>query len=235
MLDLSVLASLGLTLDEQQSARLSAFHRLLLQHNKAMDLTTVPEEEMTLRHYADSLLVLRRDLISPSASLVDVGSGPGFPALPLPIARPDLRITLLDSRQKRCAFLQAVIDTLKLPGVSILCGRAEELALSSNREAFDYAVARAVAPLNVLAEYLLPFVRPGGQALCWKGPAVHGELEDGRHAARLLGGRMGALVDLGIPGRSHYVQIIHKISATPKQYPRKAGMPGKDPLRLNLS
>ena len=235
MLDLSALASLGLTLDEQQSARLSAFHQLLLRHNKVMDLTTVPEEEMTLRHYADSLLVLRHGLLSPGASLMDVGSGAGFPGLPLAIARPDLRITLLDSRQKRCAFLQAVIDTLKLPGVSILCGRAEELALSSNREAFDYAVARAVAPLNVLAEYLLPFVRPGGLALCWKGPAVHGELEDGRYAARLLGGQMGALVDLGIPDRSHYVQIIHKKSATPKQYPRKAGMPGKDPLRFKTS
>lgn len=230
MLDLSILFDLGIELDDVAQERLMHFHALLMEHNERMDLTTVPEAEMPLRHYADSLLVLKYGLISQQARLIDVGSGAGFPGLPLAIARPDLQVSLLESRRKRCEFLQTVIDDLALANVQVLCGRAEDLALPPHREAYDVAVARAVAPLNLLAEYLLPYARIGGRALCWKGPAVQEEVQAGRIAAQTLGGSLGKLIDLGIPGRSHYVQVIEKKRRTPPLYPRKAGLPAKQPL-----
>jgi len=232
MLDFAVLESLGIALDRQAKERLAAFHRLLMEHNERMDLTTVPEEEMTIRHYADSLLVLNHDLIPPNARVIDVGTGAGFPGLPLAIARADIKVSLLESKQKRCAFLQAVIDELQLKNATVLCGRAEDLALPPRREAYDRALARAVAPLNQLSEYLLPYVRVGGKALCWKGPAVHTETAAGGAAAKLLGGRLGALVDLNIPGRSHFIQVIEKTRPTPARFPRKAGTAAKEPLGI---
>lgn len=230
MLDLELLTSLGINLDMDAKARLRAYHELLLTHNQRMDLTNVPEGEMTIRHYADSLLPISKELIAQHARIIDVGTGAGFPGLPLAIARPNCEVTLLESKQKRCAFLQTVIDTLALKNVTLACGRAEDLAKAALRERFDLAVARAVAPLNQLLEYLLPYVKPGGQALCWKGPAVFEEQADGQRAANILGGELGDLIDLKIPGRSHYIQVVKKTRLTPKKYPRKAGTPGKDPL-----
>lgn len=230
MLDLQILSELGIPLSEQAEAGLQRYHSLLMAHNAWMDLTNVPEEEMPLRHYADSLLASKAGLLPQGASIIDVGSGAGFPGLPLAIARPDLQVSLLESKQKRCVFLQTVVDALQLGNVSVLCGRAEDLARTAHREAYDLAVARAVAPLNLLAEYLLPFVRPGGSALCWKGPAVYEEQAAGQQAAQLLGGSLGELVDLQIAGRSHYIQVIKKRRATPRKYPRKAGTPAKEPL-----
>lgn len=230
MPDFELLSELKIELNEKARERLSAYHALLVKNNERMDLTKVPEEEMTLRHYADSLLVLNAGLIPQAAHLIDVGTGAGFPGLPLAIAREDIKVTLLESKQKRCAFLQEVIDALELKNARVLCGRAEDLAAGANREMYDIAAARAVASLSTLAEYLLPYVRVGGKALCWKGPAVNDELQSGRKAAKLLGGKLGNLVDLGLPGRSSYVQVIKKFSETPKKYPRKAGMPALKPL-----
>ncbi len=230
MLDVELLTTLGINLDTEAQARLRAYHGLLLDHNQRMDLTNVPEAEMTIRHYADSLLPICKGLIAPHARIIDVGTGAGFPGLPLAIARPDCEVTLLESKQKRCDFLQTVINTLALKNTALACGRAEDLAKAALRERFDLAVARAVAPLNQLLEYLLPYVKPGGQALCWKGPAVFEEQADGQRAAKILGGELGDLIDLEIPGRSHYIQVVKKTRLTPKKYPRKAGTPGKDPL-----
>lgn len=230
MPDFELLSELKIELNEKARERLGAYHALLVKNNERMDLTNVPEEEMTLRHYADSLLVLNAGLIPQAAHLIDVGTGAGFPGLPLAIAREDIKVTLLESKQKRCAFLQEVIDALELKNARVLCGRAEDLAAGANREMYDIAAARAVASLSTLAEYLLPYVRVGGKALCWKGPAVKEELQSGQKAAKLLGGKLGNLVDLGLPGRSSYVQIIKKFSETPKKYPRKAGTPGSKPL-----
>ena len=230
MLDWETLGALGIRLPDQQAGQLDTFHQMLLEKNQRMDLTNVPPEDMAIRHYADSLLILHTGLLEPGAKLIDVGSGAGFPGLPLAIARPDLGVTLLESKQKRCAFLMEVLTRLQLGNVQVLCGRAEDLAVSPRRESFDHALARAVAPLNELAEYLLPYVRVGGSALCWKGPAVLQEQAAGQAAARLLGGEIGELVNLGIPGRSHFIQVIKKTRATPTKYPRKAGTPAKDPL-----
>ena len=230
MIDYDVLGSLGIRLDALARERLDAYHRLLVETNRKTDLTNVPEEEMTLRHYADSLLPVRHGLLPERGRAIDVGSGAGFPGVPLTIALPDLEMVLLESQGKRCVFLQEAVRLLGLKGVTVLAGRAEDLAVPPYREHFDVALARAVAPLNVLSEYLLPFVKPGGCALCWKGPAVKGELKAGEAAARELGGQLGILTDIGIPGRTSLVQTIRKHSPTANNYPRKAGIPAKNPL-----
>ena len=232
MPDFVMLADLGIVLTEEMKTQLTAYHQLLLLHNARMDLTNVPEAEMTLRHYADSLLVLRQSLIQEGDRIIDVGTGAGFPGLPLGIARPDCRISLLESKQKRCDFLETVVSELGLKNVQILRGRAEDYAKPPHREAYELAVARAVAPLNLLLEYLLPYVKVGGAALCWKGPAVYEEQEAGQRAAQLLGGQLGEVIDLKMPGRSHLVQVVRKVKPSHKKYPRKAGAPGKDPLGL---
>jgi 16S rRNA (guanine527-N7)-methyltransferase len=234
VLDFHLLADLGISLDAQMEAQLKTFHQLLLEHNERMDLTNVPETDMTIRHYADSLLVLKHHLIPQNTKLIDVGTGAGFPGLPLAIARRDVQVALLESKQKRCAFLHTVITALGLTNATVLCARAEDLAVPPHRNHYDVAMARAVAPLNELAEYLLPYVRIGGQALCWKGPAVKNELDSGRIASMELGGRLEQLVSLEIPGRSHYIQVIRKLRPTPKKYPRKAGMPAKFPLGIQI-
>ena len=230
MLDFSLLANLGIRPDGPAGERLEGFHRLLLKYNGQMDLTKVPEEEMTVRHYADSLLILKEDLIKPGDRLVDVGTGAGFPGLPLAILRPDIRVCLLESRKKRCDFLAEVIQELRLPHVTLLRGRAEDLARPPHREAYEFALARAVAPLNLLLELLLPFVKLGGKALCWKGPALFEEMAEGKAAASMLGGSPGPSLDLKIPGRSHFIQVFDKTGPTPKQYPRRAGIPASRPL-----
>ena len=227
----TILAAADLTLDGAACEKLEAYHALLLEWNARMDLTNVPEDEMALRHYGDSLLPLGQAAWFPQgARLIDVGTGAGFPGMPLAIARPDMQVTLLDSQRKRCDFLQAVADALSLRNVRILHARAEDAARSDLREQMDVAVARAVAPLNVLCEYLLPFVRVGGHALCWKGPALREELADGQRAARILGGEAEALFRLPIAGREHYVQSFRKMEKTVRRYPRKSGTPSKEPL-----
>ena len=227
----AILQSGGVTPDAAAYERLAAYHALLLEWNARMDLTNVPEEEMALRHYGDSLLpLMRADWFPADAQLIDVGTGAGFPGMALAIARPDLRVTLLDAQRKRCDFLAAVREKLALANVTVLHARAEDAARGELRERFDLAVARAVAPLNVLCEYLLPFVRVGGRALCWKGPALAQELPEGRRAARLLGARCEEAARLPIEGREHYVQPFLKMQKTARQYPRKSGTPGKNPL-----
>ncbi|MFR4292939.1 MAG: 16S rRNA (guanine(527)-N(7))-methyltransferase RsmG [Christensenellales bacterium] len=163
--------------------KLLKYHELLLEWNAKMDLTAVTEEaDMIDRHYVDSLMALTiPELIPQGASLIDVGTGAGFPGLPLALARADLRVTLMDAQQKRLNFLQAVLDALNVQNVTLVHARAEDGArMKEQRECYDVAVARAVAPLPVLAEYLLPYVKVGGKAVCWKGPAVQDELGAGK-------------------------------------------------------
>lgn len=229
----ALLAQGNITLDEQAQQKLAAYHRILLEWNACMDLTNVPEEEMPLRHYADSLLPLARSEWFPKgARLIDVGTGAGFPGMPLAIARPDMQVTLLDSQRKRCDFLHAVQQDLGLENVIVLHARAEDGARGDLREQLDIAVARAVAPLNVLCEYLLPYVRVGGRMLCWKGPAVRDEMAAGERACKMLGGRAEGLYRLPIDGREHYVHSAVKETQTARRYPRKSGTPTKDPLGI---
>lgn len=224
------LEAFALPLDGAAWEKLERFHAFLLEQNQFMDLTQVPDKDMPVRHYADSLLPLNLGLFPQGSRVIDVGTGAGFPGLPLAIARADMQVVLLESMRKRCDFLKDAAAMLGLSNVDVVTGRAEDMARGALRERFDLALARAVAALPVLAEYLLPYVKPGGRALCWKGPAVKEEIPAGDKACAMLGGKMGQLIDLKIPGRSHYIQVMEKVGMTPKKYPRKAGVPAKTPL-----
>lgn len=221
--------------DSVLAGKLAAYMALLTEWNTRMDLTAVAEEaEMLDRHFTDSLIPLTLPgLVTTEGSAIDVGTGAGFPGLPLAMALPSLQMTLLDSQQKRLDFLAAVIEKTGTANVKLVHARAEDAARTPElREQYDLAMARAVAPLPVLAEYLLPFSRIGGKVLCWKGPGLQLELRQGRRAAHLLGGSAGEAIPLPIPGRdwNHQLLPIAKVQATPKQYPRRAGTAAKAPL-----
>ncbi len=216
-------------------AKLEIYLRLLGEWNEKMDLTAVEgEEEWLDKHFIDSLTVLKTGLIPDgTANLIDVGTGAGFPGMVLALARADLNVTLLDARQKRLDFLRAVSEAAGAENVRLIHGRAEEYARQGEfREKFDLAAARAVAPTNVLCELLLPFVKIGGKALFWKGPSLADELESGRKAAFLLGGKMGeaVLCPVAERGWEHVVLPVDKVRKTPGTYPRKAGTPQARPL-----
>ncbi len=225
-----VLAQKGIRLGEYEKA-MQMYHEMLLEWNRRMDLTNVAPDEMALRHYADSLVPLNHPAwFQQGSSMIDVGTGAGFPGMVIGIMRPDMEIMLLDSLKKRCNFLSAVIKSLQLKNVSVIHARAEDAARGEWRGRFDIAVARAVAPMRVLVEYLLPFVKVGGEALCWKGPGLDEELSDLKSALFLLKGRLGDRFELELPGLEHSVQAVVKMSPTPVLYPRKAGLPKKNPL-----
>ena len=220
--------------DAALAEKLEIYLRLLQEWNARMDLTATLEAAETVdRHFIDSLAVLRTDRIFPGASLIDVGTGAGFPGMVLAMTRPDLSVTLTDAQQKRLNFLEALQEAAEIRNVTLLHARAEDAGRDRKyREMFDFAAARAVAPLNVLAEYLLPFVKVGGCALSWKGPALEKELEAGRRAARLLGGRLELPEQYTVDGRDweHTILPIRKVEKTPSAYPRKAGTPKAKPL-----
>lgn len=224
----------GLPARERLGRQLCDYLDLLQDWNQKMDLTAVlEEEEMADRHFMDSLAVLKTQELSEARSLIDVGTGAGFPGLVLALALPQLRVTLMDAQQKRLNFLAAVCEKTGAENVTLIHGRAEEYGKKpETREKFDVAVARAVAPLNVLSEYLLPFVSVGGKMLCWKGPALREELESGRRAAHLLGGRLEMPLSAPVAGRDweHYLQPVKKVQPTPKAYPRRPGLPKEKPL-----
>ena len=230
-----ILEEAGIALTDRALRGLSVYRDLLLDWNQRMDLTSVSEKDVAARHFGDSLSPLRVDgLFPPDVRVIDVGTGAGFPGLPIAIARPDLNVTLLEAQGKRCHFLNAVKERLSLDNVTVINDRAEVLGRAKgHREGYDRALARAVAPLNVLCEYLLPFVRAGGKALCWKGPAVAEEWADGQAAAEKLGGEAEEPIVLPQGDTNHVVIPIRKIQETLPQFPRKNGMPAKRPLRAD--
>ncbi|MBO2516144.1 MAG: 16S rRNA (guanine(527)-N(7))-methyltransferase RsmG [Clostridiales bacterium] len=228
-----ILKAAGVDVSDKVCNDLAVYMDMLTEWNKVMDLTNVPAEEIPLRHFADSLLPYAMGMIRRGSSLADVGTGAGFPGLPLAIADPSLKVTLIDALQKRCDFLNAVCEKLGLRNVTVLHLRAEDAGRDKKlREKFDYAVARAVAPLNVLEEYLLPLVKAGGEALCWKGPAVRDEMEAGENAAAILGGKLETVTAVPGVGDGHCVVRISKMHPTQKEYPRKSGTPAKKPLGI---
>ena len=224
----------GIPCTDELAEKLLIYFRLLNEWNEKMDLTAVTDEDETLdRHFADSLCVLRTGLLPKEGSMIDVGTGAGFPGLPVALACPGLMVTLLDAQQKRLTFLDKVISETGLTNARTVHARAEDGArLPLLRESFDIAAARAVAPLNVLCEYLLPYVRTGGKMICWKGPALTDELEAGGKAATLLGGRISVNIGYQVADRDwqHTLLVADKITKTPKTYPRKAGTPKSRPL-----
>ena len=231
------LAACGVPCNERLPERLKDYLDLLLDWNTRMNLTRITDpEEAVDAHFVDSLMALTvPGLIPERGAVIDVGTGAGFPGLVLALACPDLKVTLLDSLKKRLDFLQEVINKTGADNVTLIHARAEDGARKPElRERFDYATARALAPTNVLCEYLLPFVKIDGCALCWKGPALKDELESGRRAAHLLGGRMEMPVRCSVEGRDweHLILPVRKIQKTASVYPRKAGTPKNKPLGM---
>ena len=224
------LSAWGLRCDAQLLCRFRRYYEALTEKNRVMNLTAIEGEADTATlHFLDSLSPL---LLFPleGKSVIDVGTGAGFPGLPLKIACPDLSLTLLDSQQKRVDFLREVCRTLALEDVECLHARAEECA--SLRESFDVALSRAVARLDVLCELCLPFVRAGGVFLALKGPAVTQELDEARRAVSLLGGEVEQVFPYTLPGAesSHNIAVIRKTSPTPAKYPRRFALIKKAPL-----
>ena len=224
----------GLCLTERMAEQFELYYELLLEWNKKINLTAITEpKEVAIKHMIDSLSCLDEKAFPIGASVIDVGTGAGFPGIPIKIFRPDLKLTLLDSLNKRIKFLQEVVERLELHEVECIHARAEEGARNKRlRENFDVAVSRAVARLQVLAEYCMPFVRIGGYFVALKGMKYAEEAKDGEHAAKVLGGAPCRAVPVHLPSLEdkRAVLYIEKVKATPKAYPRKAGTPDKNPL-----
>ena len=237
MIDRSLLrgaaAEIGIDLTERQLEQFDIYAGMLVETNRHMNLTAITEpKEIVYKHFADSLSLLSAHSLTGGASLIDVGSGAGFPGLPLAIARPDLQVTLLDSLQKRVGFLREAGETLSLGGLTAIHGRAEDAAhLPEMREAFDYAAARAVAALPALCELCLPFVRVSGYFLPQKGGDTATELEASASAIELLGGEGAGVYPVSLPeAELHTVIAVKKVRQTPPQYPRKPAKMAKNPL-----
>ena len=224
----------GIVLSEKQVQQFLTYYEMLTEWNQVMNLTAITEyDEVLKKHFVDSLSLSRAFTFSDSLSLIDVGTGAGFPGLPLKIAYPQLKITLLDSLNKRVQFLNAVIEKLGLQDIEAVHGRAEDFARNSSyREKFDLCVSRAVANLTTLSEYCLPFVKTGGNFISYKSEKVGEEIRQAEKAIALLGGSLEKQVELYLPGSDIYrnLVVIQKKTASPKKYPRKAGLPSKEPL-----
>lgn len=222
------------TLTETQSQQFDAYLRELLDWNTRINLTAItdPQQVMT-RHFLDSLSLGSVITFDEGDKLVDVGTGAGFPGLALAIAYPQLRVTLMEATGKKLAFCQHVVDTLELKNVKTLHARAEEAGQTSQHRAqYDVVTARAVARLPILLEYLLPLAKVNGMVVALKGSTAQSEVDDSAAALAVLGGETQPLVEVRLPDveDAHYLVTTLKIKSTPRQYPRSAGKPTKEPI-----
>lgn len=230
-----LLADKGIVLTDTQMSQYGRYYRLLVEWNEKMNLTAITDEEgVYLKHFYDSLtLALYSNVLNEEVSLCDVGAGAGFPSIPLKIAFPYLRITIVDSLNKRIMFLNEVVKKLELENVVCCHDRAEDFGQKiAYREQFDVVTARAVARLNLLSEFCLPLVKKEGYFVAMKSVSIHDELEQAEKAFRVLGGQVEKVQSFELPedaGQRHIV-TIKKTATTPKHYPRKAGTPAKKPI-----
>lgn len=220
-------------LSDKQENQFEKYMRLLVEWNEKVNLTAITEhDDIILKHFVDSLTIEK--YINNGASVIDVGTGAGFPGIPLKIYNESLDVTLLDSLNKRINFLNEVIKELDLEKIKTIHLRAEDGGKDKMlREKFDVATSRAVANLSTLSEYLLPFVKVGGEAICMKGPNVEDELKDAKKAIKILGGEVEKNEKIVLPNSDieRNIIIIKKVKPTPKSFPRKAGTPSKAPIK----
>lgn len=219
-------------LDEEQIQKFYKYMELLLEWNEKINLTAIVEpRDVILKHFVDSLTICKE--LQKNKTLADIGTGAGFPGIPVKILRPDLDITLIDSLNKRVNFLTMVIGALKLEKIIALHGRIEDFGKNKKyREKFDYVTSRAVANLSTLSEYMIPLVKIGGKCICMKGSKIDEELKNAEKAIKTLGGKIEKIDKFLLPdtdmGRN--IILIKKEKATPNKYPRKAGTPTKEPI-----
>ena len=232
------LEELSISLSQEQKQQFVTYYEYLIEKNKVMNLTAITEyEEVIVKHFLDSLSIVKAGCFEQNAlngkSVIDIGTGAGFPGIPLKIAFPQLKITLLDSLNKRVNFLNEVIEILGLSKVEAVHGRAEDYAKQKEyRECFDFCVSRAVANLSTLSEYCIPFVKEGGCFISYKSGKIDEELSQAGNAVKILGGKVLDVVKFPLMGTDmdRSFVIIKKTRPTAKKYPRKAGLPSKEPL-----
>ena len=228
------LEKLNINLTEHQKEQFDRYYQMLVEWNKVMNLTGITEyDEVVMKHFVDSLSIVKVNGFDNVTTIIDVGTGAGFPGIPLKIVFPEIKITLLDSLNKRIKFLNAVIDELELENIETIHGRAEDFSKKEDyREQYDLCVSRAVANLATLSEYCLPYVKVGGCFIPYKSGEIDEELNNSKKAVQILGGKIEEVVKFQLPdtdiGRS-FVKI-KKNKNTAKKYPRKAGLPAKEPL-----
>lgn len=221
-------------LNQEQVDQFLTYYELLTEWNRVMNLTAITEfEEVVEKHFLDSLSLVRLLEIKGAFSIIDIGTGAGFPGIPLKILYPESKFLLLDSLNKRVKFLKEVKDRLKLEQIEMVHGRAEDFARNkSYREQYDFAVSRAVANMSTLSEYCLPFVKKGGSFIPYKSGNIEEELKASAHAVSILGGKIENQVSFLLPNSEYSRTLVQvkKIKNTPARYPRKAGLPSKEPI-----
>lgn len=227
--------NLNLSFDEKKYNDFIKYKELIKDWNQKINLTAITEdEEIIKKHFIDSIKVFECDYVKNAKSIIDIGTGGGFPGIPMKIVKEDNSMVLLDSLNKRINFLNEVIGELGLNNIKTIHGRAEDFAQSIEyRQKFDLAVSRAVANLTVLLELCLPYVKVGGYFVALKGPAIEEEIKDATVALKVLGGSIEEVIEVDIEGSDlkHNLLVVKKIKDTPKKYPRKAGLVTKNPIK----
>ena len=224
--------SIGIELTNSQLNAFETYYDMLIDRNKVMNLTAITEfDEVMDKHFLDSIYLFRSIKLEADYKLIDIGTGAGFPGIPLKIVFPELKITLLDSLNKRVGFLNDVIDELNLNDIEAIHGRAEDIARDkAYRASYDIAVSRAVANLSTLSEYCLPFVKIGGKFVSYKSGDCADEVDNAKAAIHLLGGKINKIDEFSYSNNSRSFIVIDKVMNTSNKYPRKAGLPSKKPL-----
>ncbi len=227
------LRKLGIEYDDELLGKFRAYMEGVLEWNEKVNLTAITDrDEFINKHYIDSLACAGQSEILNAQRIIDVGTGGGFPGIPLALIYPEKEFVLMDSLNKRLKIIAELCGEIGIGNVTVLHGRAEELAQKADyRESFDLCVSRAVANLATLSEYCLPFVKPGGYFMAYKGPECEAELSEGKKAINVLGGTVTEIRAAGLEEFSHNIICIKKIRSTPAKYPRKAGTPSKQPIR----